>query len=75
MWKSFVGTFIVAVSSWLFYCNVASAHSGGAPIEACVRERRNSPNHAGTVPQPSDTSPYTLQASGFEYDGRGAPLK
>ncbi|XP_069957158.1 ferric-chelate reductase 1 [Cherax quadricarinatus] len=53
---------VVVLGAW-----VVEAFPGGAPIEACILENPNRPNHPGTSPQPPSTLKHIFTASDAYY--------
>ncbi|XP_041970971.1 putative defense protein 3 [Aricia agestis] len=48
-------------------CFCASCFPDGAPIDACVKDRANQPNHGRHRSKPLSTSPYRVTASAVNY--------
>ena len=43
------------------------AFPNGGPIDACIREKPNQPNHGGISAQPEASNPFIVEASGNFY--------
>ncbi|GBP53511.1 hypothetical protein EVAR_45384_1 [Eumeta japonica] len=48
-------------------CWAVSAFPDGAPVDACVKDRPNQPNHGQARTQPLSTLPYRVAASSAIY--------
>jgi len=54
-----VATLMLSTGCWAF--------PNGGPIDACVKQRANQPNHGSHQPQPEETNPFVIEASGENY--------
>lgn len=57
----------------LVFCWGAESFPDGAPVDACVKNRPNQPNHGQHRTQPLNTLPYRVVASSATY-GPNIPI-